>query len=298
MGRETNKSRREAQAATAREKAAAARALQAQADRRRRAMVILGSVVALGVVIVVVALVAINSGGSKKVSAGTPADPAVVAKVTGVSTATIDTVGSGSASAASSSTIGTISDPPLTSANKPEVLYIGAEFCPFCAAERWSIIQALSRFGTFSGLSQITSSEENLPTFDFVDSSYTSKYLTFTPREVEDQNGKQLQSLTAAQTALWKKYSPKQSFPFLYFGGDYVQSGAGFDPRVLSGKTHTEVADALSDPTADTTKGIVGEANVLTAAVCGMTGNQPANVCSNSTISGLHSQFQPFEVSS
>ncbi len=33
---------------------------------------------------------------------------------------------------------------------KPEVLFVGAEFCPFCAAERWPLIVALSRFGHFS----------------------------------------------------------------------------------------------------------------------------------------------------
>src|SRR5205823_15010475 len=41
---------------------------------------------------------------------------------------------------------------------KPEVLYIGAEYCPFCAAERWSLVYALARFGTFKGLLLSTSS--------------------------------------------------------------------------------------------------------------------------------------------
>jgi Domain of unknown function (DUF929) len=35
---------------------------------------------------------------------------------------------------------------------KPVLLYIGAEYCPFCAADRWSLIMALSRFGSFSGI--------------------------------------------------------------------------------------------------------------------------------------------------
>jgi hypothetical protein len=41
---------------------------------------------------------------------------------------------------------------------KPEVLYIGAEYCPYCGTERWSMIVALSRFGTFRGLKEIRSS--------------------------------------------------------------------------------------------------------------------------------------------
>ena len=45
--------------------------------------------------------------------------------------------------------------PPLTARTgkkKPELLYIGAEYCPYCAASRWPLIIALSRFGTFKGL--------------------------------------------------------------------------------------------------------------------------------------------------
>ena len=41
---------------------------------------------------------------------------------------------------------------PLTKNGLPEVLYVGAEYCPFCAAERWALIVALSKFGSFSKL--------------------------------------------------------------------------------------------------------------------------------------------------
>ena len=50
------------------------------------------------------------------------------------------------------SPIRAIKDTALTSNGKPEILYIGAEFCPYCAAERWAIAVALSRFGTLSPL--------------------------------------------------------------------------------------------------------------------------------------------------
>ena len=39
----------------------------------------------------------------------------------------------------------------------PEILYMGAEYCPYCAAQRWSTIIALSRFGKFSGLGNMSS---------------------------------------------------------------------------------------------------------------------------------------------
>ena len=35
----------------------------------------------------------------------------------------------------------------LTSSGMPEMLYIGADYCPFCAITRWGMIVALMRFG-------------------------------------------------------------------------------------------------------------------------------------------------------
>ena len=42
--------------------------------------------------------------------------------------------------------------PPLVRGAKPEVLFVGLESCRFCAVERWGLVVALSRFGTFSHL--------------------------------------------------------------------------------------------------------------------------------------------------
>src|ERR1700721_1365736 len=53
---------------------------------------------------------------------------------------------------------------PLSSGGKPEVLYVGTEFCPYCMAESWPLIVALSRFGQFTGLRTSRSpSFENVP---------------------------------------------------------------------------------------------------------------------------------------
>ena len=67
------------------------------------------------------------------------------------------------------------------------VTYIGAEYCPFCAAERWALTVALSRFGTFSGLAGTHSSSTDVypdtQTLSFYGSHYTSPYLDFQPVE-------------------------------------------------------------------------------------------------------------------
>ena len=95
----------------------------------------------------------------------------------------LEKVGAGSVTSPPSAISGT----PLTAGGKPEMLYIGAEYCPYCAFERWGMIVALSRFGSFSGLSTVHSSSTdqfpNTPTWTFYKSSYTSKYLTFTTVE-------------------------------------------------------------------------------------------------------------------
>jgi hypothetical protein len=277
VGRETNKQRRERQAATAREKAAAARAVQARADQRRRAKAILSSVVAAAVVIAVIAVVAINHK-SHNSTGRPPAQAAIVNAVTGVSPATYNGIGQGNASL---SAVKAVNDPPLTSGGKPQLLFIGAEFCPFCAAERWGLVSALSRFGTFSDLKQIRSAVDdgNLATFSFYKSSYTSKYLSFDPIEYEDRNSAKLESTTKAQQTLWLKYTGQGSFPFLDYGGKYVQTQVGYSDGDLSGLTWTQIANDLRDPSSKIAKDIIGEANADTALICKMTNGQPGSVC-------------------
>ena len=77
--------------------------------------------------------------------------------------------------------------PRLTSGGKPEVLYVGTEYCPYCDAESWPLIVALSRFGEFTGLRTSRSPLfEGIPPTDgwtFYGSSYTGRYLAFAPVE-------------------------------------------------------------------------------------------------------------------
>jgi hypothetical protein len=288
VGRQTNKQRRERQAVTAREKAAAARVVARRQEQRRRAATVLSSVGVIAVVGIIIAIIAITSsgkgGGSTRRSA---ANPAVLSELTDVSPASLATVGQGSAQLLGKP----ISDTPLTANGKPELLYVGGEFCPFCAAERWSLIQALSRFGTFTGLREIHSAVDdgNIATFTFYKSTYKSKYVSFLPIENEDRDQKQLEPLTKAQAALFSKYTT--GFPFLYFGGKYVQLNAGYTPDDLSGLSQAQIAAKLSDPTSTIAKDILGEANVVTARICAMTNDLPAKVCDVPTITNLQSQL-------
>jgi hypothetical protein len=53
-------------------------------------------------------------------------------------------------------------------------------------------------------------------------------------------------------------------------------------PTGFAGMTWAQIAAAAKDPTSAVAKDIDGAANSITAAICKMTNNQPANVCSSS----------------
>ena len=48
-------------------------------------------------------------------------------------------------------------------------------------------------------------------------------------------------------------------------------------PAVLQDKTHDEVAKAMTDASSDIAKGAIGAANVITATICKLTNDKPAN---------------------
>jgi thiol-disulfide isomerase/thioredoxin len=256
----------------------------------------------IGVAVVVTAVIIFSlefgpDSASKGSAAGNlPVDPAVVAAVTGMSPAIFDAVGVGSFSTGPKA----LSAPSLTRDGKPELLYVGAEYCPFCAAERWALVVALSRFGSFTNLhlsrSSATDVFPNTPTFTFFGAQYSSPYVTFTPVEqtTNQPNGRggytPLQSLGASQQAVFVTYDKPPyvpsagSIPFIDFGGKYVLAGATFDPGLLAHKEWSQIAARLDSPSTVEAKAIAGSANLLTAAICGMTGQQPATVCASAGV--------------
>lgn len=212
----------------------------------------------------------------------------VVASITGLPASELDQVGAGSAT----NVIKAVSGSALTGpAGKPEVFYLGAEYCPYCAAERWPMIVALSRFGTFTGLQTTSSSSTdvfpNTPTFTFRKASYSSQYIDFQSVETTDRNQNSLQSPTAAQEALVTRYDSNGYIPFVDFGNRYAFNGAMYQPDVLSGMSWQAVAAALQQPGSAQAKAILGSANLLTAAICRLTGEQPDAVCSAPSIQAI-----------
>lgn len=258
--------------------------LAAHARQRRRARRIVGT--SIGAVVAVVAafaVVAASTGGSSAPAARPNAvPPTVLAGLTGVPQSTLEAVGVGSATNPPKAVAGD----RRTAGGKPEVLYIGAEYCPFCAAQRWPLIQALSRFGTFTGLSTTRSAADdvhpNTASFTFHGATYTSDYLTFTARELftNERQGSgyaPLDKATADEMALLQRYGG--GFPLLDLGGRYVQVGASYDMDLLHGMEWEQIAAALADPKSDLARAIDGSANVITGSLCTLTNGEPAQVC-------------------
>jgi hypothetical protein len=197
---------------------------------------------------------------------------------------------------------------PLTAQGKPEVLYVGAEFCPFCAAERWPLVVALARFGKFNELHDGTSATQtvfpNTSTFTFTGVGYTSRYVTLTGVELYSDtvgpNGTytRLARMTPSQAALVAHYlpqadrSPAGTVPFVDVAGQLVAVTSGFSPALLAGLSQAQIAALVADPTPSTSgsgssgsnapptgQAVIAVANQLSAGICAATAQQPSAVC-------------------
>jgi thiol-disulfide isomerase/thioredoxin len=277
---------------TARARIAEQQAQQRQAEKRRRMIAIGAVAVALLAVVGIVIGAVAASGGKPQKAASKGSLPASVQANLAVPASTLASVGIGTAIP---SAMKTVTGPALTSGGKPEMLYIGAEWCPYCAAERWAMAVALRRFGTFTPLSGVHSSATdaypNTATLTFYDSTYTSKYLVFTPVENQDVNRNVLVKPTAAQQALWTKYEPPgDGYPFIDIGNRFVAT-VTYNPQVLQGLTWSQISSDLHTPSSAVAQGADGSANLFTAAICKLTGNLPANVCTTAPVTSLEGQI-------
>ncbi|HLW45660.1 MAG TPA: DUF929 family protein [Acidimicrobiales bacterium] len=255
------------------------------------------------VLLVVMVLVVIKVTGTpapstpSAVVTPTPASPAVVKAVTQIPASVYATVGIKSSVAAITPPAVLHGQPRLDSGGKPELVFVGNEFCPYCAAERWALVAALSRFGTFGNTLYATESGgneafPNTPTFTFNGMRYRSKYLSATLVEhYGDQKNAAgtayavLERLTPGIKALIAKYgrqtpgAPGGVFPFIDVANQAVVTGGEFSPSILQQLTVDQIASGLSDTKDPATQAIVASANYLSAAICQADGETPIRVC-------------------
>jgi hypothetical protein len=233
-------------------------------------------------------------------ASSTSGDPGTVALSPSVVTAlhvpasTLDAVGRSSSvvppSRVGGGSIGRSAD------GKPLITYVGAEYCPYCAAERWALAVALSRFGTFTNLAGTHSASQdvypNTQTLSFYGSHYTSPYVDFqsveqTTNEPVGGTYPKLQIPTAQQRALMATYDSAGSIPFLDIANRYVVTGSSFSPQVLQGLSRDQIAAQIGDPKSAVAQAIDGAANEITAAIKSVTPNLPSSVATSSVIASI-----------
>ncbi len=267
------------------------------------------------VVVVVVTLVIVKVASSGSPSAGastwTAASPTTVEQLTHVPASVFNSVGVTSPIAAVTPPQAVKGLPSLEATGAsgqklPEILYIGAEYCPYCAAQRWATIVALSRFGTFSDLGNMSSYSgdvyANTPTFTFVKAKYRSKYVVFKTVELytnylnaaksyyavlqkpTKEEEKEISTYDTSKYITGLTQSESNSIPFMSFANKFLVSGASYSPSTLAGSTRADIAAGLSNATSPITDAIIASANYQTAAICSLTNQQPGNVCSSSGV--------------
>jgi Domain of unknown function (DUF929) len=248
------------------------------------------AVVAIAVVVGIFVFIANqggNSGGAK------PTEASVMQAINKVDPTVLEAVGTGGLNNPLKAAPG--KPPKLTGpTGKPQFFYEGAEYCPYCAGQRWAVAVALGRFGQFTKLPETTSTSNdaypNTATLTFYGSAYSSSYIDFVSLEEttnqSDGNGgyTPLQTPTADQLQLIKTYNTSGGIPFISIANQYLEPGPAYVPDALAGLSQQDIASKLSDSNSTVAKDILGGANYLTASICAVTNNQPASVCTSATI--------------
>jgi hypothetical protein len=271
-------------------------------ENRIRRYLRLGIPVLIAILLGIYVLVWYVSNANPALQAN-PANQQLIGQVTSISQSIWQRVGIGGLSNPWYSVRG---QPALNGpSGHPEFFYVGGEFCEFCATERWAILIALSRFGSFSHLSQLRSYDDQLATFSFYGSTFTSPYVDFVTVEhvgnTKDilEQFVTLQPFQGNQQELFNRYASAtylpsgQGFPFIDLNNQYLLGG-GLDPAVLQNATGEplswqQIAHALRTPASPVAQRILGTANWLTAAICLVTDQQPGSVCKVPTIQQIES---------
>ena len=190
------------------------------------------------------------------------------------------------------------SAPRLSSGGHPEIIFVCAEYWRLCADERWPMVMALSKFGTFSKLSRTTSSsvdkDPNTPTFSFYGVKYTSKYLTIVTDEEETSaynsaageypllQAPTLQELRLINTWDVAPYSTEDGLlPFAYIGGRFLQVGAQYDASAISNRKFKNAVAIMTSGKSSVSKDAEAAAGYLIGDLCALTQRQSVPVCSH-----------------
>jgi hypothetical protein len=257
------------------------------------------------VLLVVIVLVVLNLTSNSPTGAAPPpvqpASSALVGDVTNIPASVFNKVGDPSLPLLSAPAV-VHGASVLEVHGRPAIVWVGALYCPACAAERWALVIALGRFGTFDKLYSTTSATTDVfpgtPTFSLEGAVYHSSLLSLAAVEeygneeselapagyerLASPNGVEVASLKAYDRSPW---ADPAVLPFIDVANRMVLSGATFTPGLLHGLSMQQiVSDLVNKPGNQTTRALVGAANQITAAICAVIAKPPADVCSSPAI--------------
>ena len=135
-----------------------------------------------------------------------------------------------------------ITGAPTDQDGKPLVVYVGADYCPFCAAERWPLVAALERFGTFktSGAThsaRASTSSRTRPRSRSTAQPYSSQYISLRHGRALRQPAGEWATYAPLESPTRARARPAQgdttrsgTIPFIYLGR-YAINGATLQRR-------------------------------------------------------------------
>ncbi|WP_455380793.1 DUF929 family protein [Acidihalobacter prosperus] len=192
---------------------------------------------------------------------------------------------------------------PAKKSGKTTVLYVGADYCPFCGALRWPLTLALMRFGSFSNLRTMRSSPKdvypNTATMSYAKVKYKSHYVDFTPVETSDRMGHPLEPLKGESAKLFHKFDSApytghaDGIPFLYIGGEWLLLGAPVNPKIYANLNWSQITKQLSQPKSKLARLVMPQANLITAAICQTTNQKPHKICQSAGVKAAAGMLPP-----
>lgn len=228
-----------------------------------------------------------------------PAPAPIVRLVTHVPVSTLNLVGAGNVQTGGLGMAMLRLHHPLQRAGKPMLVTANLAWCPHCAANSWGLAIALSRFGTLTGLREIDSgthycqltsdpcSLKPMACFphthglSFFDARYQSRYLSFAHIVWQTVTGKNLQNGTRSEMAAINQFDRQGQAPAVNVGGAFGFLNSAFSPRDLAHRSWSQIAGSLADPSNRIARRVDGLANLLSAAICRVTGGRPRAVCTS-----------------
>ena len=192
--------------------------------------------------------------------------------------------------------------PALETGDKALIVANLGEFSPLCAIDRWALLAALSHFGTFSGVREMSSSPVEPPadiaTFTFRTMTFASPYVALQAVETFDRSRDVLQSPSSEDAKVFSHFDEPPyvkavgGLPFVDLGGEYLQPGTfpWLDAMDLKGLTRSKILSQMSSKTSGGAL-IDIQAAYFTAAICAIDGERPHAVCSTTGIQVLEDQL-------